>query len=169
MPFEKILLIVVAFALLYWLRRMKKQGIFRRHRPIEPVVTKIAGYEIRTPLELSTPVICLRHDGLRFGESFRVKHTAALPHCKQCRCEKVPLQYSSDEVFHGSLRKDSQHQTFMGLLKYKQAQSLKKILFAVKSNNLKDIRVFLNDFDWGNFSEAEKLRILLTIEHWLGL
>ena len=160
---------MIAFALLYWLQKIKKQGVFRRHKKVEPIITNITGYEIRATLKLSTPLICLRYDGVRFGKSFRIKQTASLPHCQQCSCKKIPLQYSSDEVFHGVLRKDTQYQTFIGLLKYKQAQSLKKILFAIKSNDLKDIRSFLTHFDWSDFSEEEKLHITLTIEHWLSL
>ncbi|MBF0287977.1 MAG: hypothetical protein HQM14_09175 [SAR324 cluster bacterium] len=124
----KVLLVVVAIALIYWISNIRKKNVFKRHRLPERTLTAINGFEVQTFLSVETPLECLQYDGLRFGESFRLKMPPPLPHQDNCQCKVVDLSYTSTEVFDGALRENSFRDTAIGVLNYKEASILKEML-----------------------------------------
>ncbi len=124
----KVLLVVVAIALIYWINNIRKKNVFKRYQLPQRPTTAISGSEIQTFLSVDTPLECLQHDGLRFGDSFRLKVAPPLPHQGDCRCKVVDLSYTSTEVFDGALRENSFRETAIGVLNYKEASILREML-----------------------------------------
>ncbi|MBF0280207.1 MAG: hypothetical protein HQM13_20575 [SAR324 cluster bacterium] len=143
----KVLLVVVGIGLIFWLNRIRKRGVFKRYKGVERSVTGIHGFEIQTMLSSATPLECLRHDGLRFGESFRLKVSPPLPHNQQCQCQVVSLSYTSTEVFDGALRNNSERATAIGSLSYKEAHLLKEMLKTLHSDLPPDFEEYCQQFE----------------------
>lgn len=160
------LILVVAVSLIYWLFKMKKQGIFRSRRPQNDLpVTSIEGHELRTFLDIDTPLECLRDDGVRYGQSFRLKNMPPIPHNQQCRCQTVPLSYTSSEVFQGALRDKSPRQTTLGELEAHDAQLLKSMLMGLHIHPLPiDFDTFCQQFDLSKVSEDYQSQILELVK-----
>lgn len=167
----KTVLLVVAVALLYWLYNMKKKKVFKRNRPIERRLTTISGSEIQTFLSADTPLECLAQDGVRFGESFRLKEISPLPHNEQCRCKIVNLSYTSEEVFQGALREDTHRESTIGRLDYKEASLLKSMLQNMHTDSdTASFEVYCQQFDLSSLSsEREQQFIELVREKYENL
>ena len=63
----KIAIIVVAAGFIYWILRMKKNKIFYRYQPVQPVSISIEGLELQIWLDFDTPLECLQLDGSYIG------------------------------------------------------------------------------------------------------
>ncbi len=165
MPYEKVLLVIVAFSLLYWLHRIRKKGIFKRYTPPQPTTTTITGYEVRTPIMLDTSPECFRLDGLRFGEDFRLKTAPPLPCNDTCQCKLIPLSYTSTEVFQGALRKNSTRETEIGTLEHKDAQIFKEMLLNLYPKpNEDDFEEYCKQFSLDQLSEEVRQRMKAVVQ-----
>lgn len=144
----KYLLVVVAVGLIYWVHNMRKKKVFRRHRVVERRVTKISGSEVQTFLDGDTPLECLLQDGIRFGESFKLKEAPTLPHNDHCRCVIDERTFSSEDVFKGVLREGSGRESVIGTLNDSEAQALKKMLLSLQTDSLpENFESFWEKFD----------------------
>ena len=159
-----VLLVVVVAGLVYWLNRLRKRQIFKRHASVERPLTRIGGFEIQTMLDSTTPLECLQHDGLRYGESFRLKTAPPLPHNAQCTCKAIPLSYSSAEIFEGALRKNSMRQSAMGVLTAQEAMLLKEMLKGVSTQAPNDFETYSQQFDLGFLSEGKRAKMAELVQ-----
>lgn len=158
-----VLLVVVAAGLLYWLNKIRKKNVFKRHKPIERSPTKIDGFEVQAVLSADTPLECLRHDGLRYGASFRLKTAPPLPHNELCQCKVVNLSYSSSEVFEGALRKNSMRESTLGVLSFAEASVLKDMLKGLHTQIPTDFKEYCQQFDLEPFSEERQAKIVALV------
>ncbi len=155
----KVLLVIVGVGLIFWLNRIRKRGVFKRHKLIERSITAISGFEIQTMLSLDTPLECLRHDGLRFGESFRLKVSPPLPHNEHCQCKVVNLSYTSSEIFEGALRNNSLRETSIGTLEHQEAYILREMLTNLHAQKPTDFEEYCRQFDLGELSREMQVKI----------
>ena len=156
----KVLLVIVGVGLIFWLNRIRKKDVFKRHHRIERSETSVSGFEIQTPLSAETPLECLRHDGLRFGESFRLKTAPPLPHNEHCQCKIVNLSYTSTEVFEGALRHHSIRETTMGTLDHKEASLLREMLKNLHPQLPNDFEEYRQRFDLDTLSREKQQQMI---------
>jgi len=161
----RVFLIIISISLIYWLTLLKKKKVFKRKSVPKSVVTKIEGYECQAVLGLETPLECLRDDGVRFGNKFQKKNVPELPHSEQCKCESVPLFYTSSDIFQGGagLSKTSR-KTCVGSLDAPDAQLLRQMLLGLYTYPLPvNFEAFCHQFEDG-FSESVREELLALLE-----
>ncbi|MGK5093798.1 hypothetical protein WDW89_17525 [Deltaproteobacteria bacterium TL4] len=148
------LIIVIAIGLIYWILRIKKNKLFRRHSRPQKVITNIEGNEVRTFLGLQTPLTCLKDDGFRFGKSFRVKTAPTLPHNEDCQCKILSIAYASTDIFETEPPTRKGYESFVGELSYQEAQVLKRILIGLHTRPLPlEFEVFCQQLGLDQLSE----------------
>lgn len=158
----KLLIAIVAVALVYWLYRQRRTIFVRSKRP-EPVITTIEATEIRAYLAWNTPVECLREDATRHGPNFQSKQPPELPHASGCRCEKVSLFYTSADVFQGA-SEEALRNSELGSLSPLEANRLKMLLLAIRDATLPEsLEELLTEYPLDPFEPArrEEVRRLL--------
>ncbi len=160
----KILIAVVAVALIYWLWTKKNQILPKKNDESEPFITTIEAIELKTYLDWDTPVSCLESDGTRYGRQFKQKTPPDLPHESGCKCETTKLFYTSEDVFQGSTPV-TKYKSALGDLCSKDALLLKNILLEIKKESvISSFEDLMEKFEVNDFSEAIRKEVILLAQ-----
>ncbi len=159
----KLLIAIVAVALLYWLYRQRRHIFNRRPRPT-PVVTTLEAVEIRAFLAADTPQECLESDGSRHGEAFQSKTPPDLPHGSECRCERVSLFYTSADVFQGA-SESTPRKTELGELEGLEATALKRALLSLKTEVWHSWADFVAEHPLDRFAPPRQEPVQALLQH----
>lgn len=156
------IIVAVAAMLLFWVYRMKKQHIFKRHQLPQRVITEIQGHEIVVPLYFDTPLECLRADGIYYGPMFQLKESPIKEN--QCQCVHVPLSYTSKEMFTGRLPQRAPRPTMLGEMQYEQAKVIRSILEELYTRPIPpDFSMFSKQFDLSSLEESVQTELLSQV------
>ena len=160
----KLFIAVVSVALIYWVWTKKNQILPKRNDESEPFITTIEAIELKTYLDLDTPVSCLESDGIRYGRQFKQKTPPELPHEQGCRCETTKLFYTSEDVFQGT-SPVTKHKSALGDLCSKDALLLKNILLGIKKEYAKgSFEDLMDKFEVNDFSEDIRKNAVSLVE-----
>ena len=160
----KLVIAVVAVALIYWVWTKKNQILPNRNDESEPFITTIEAIELKTYLDWDTPASCLASDGTRYGRQFKQKNPPELPHEQGCRCETTKLFYTSEDVFQGT-SPVTKHKSALGDLCSKDALLLKNILREIKKETTKvSFEDLMNKYEVNDFSEEIRNKAISLAE-----
>lgn len=159
----KLLIAIVAVALIYWLYRQRRYIFNRRPQPT-PVVTALEAVEIRALLAAETPLECLESDGSRHGEAFQSKTPPDLPHGPGCQCERVSLFYTSADVFQGA-SESTPRKTTLGELPGAEAAPLKRALLSLQTEPWDDWDRFLAEHPLERFAPEHREALKSLLQH----
>ena len=99
-PVWTVIVVLVAFFLIFHVRNRK-----RRAPEAKVYARRIDGARVQAYLHPRVGAACLADHGIQFGTGFRRKEGPPLPHDESCRCKAAHFSFTSNEVFHGALRR----------------------------------------------------------------
>jgi len=117
----------LAFFLILTIRNRKK-----RIPETKVYSRRIEGFQVVAFLHPKVSQACLADHGVQFGKGFRRKEGPSLPHDERCRCRTSAFSYTSNEAFHGALRKFRDPDVSIERL---PAQESKALLDAMRAEN----------------------------------